>query len=112
MNRFPLSDLVFYLHSRNVPRAEIDRIALILLEHTDSTAEDRLVSKLGAKRVGVVRDFMRLAKQTMDCHKRIRDLVDSTRTRVEGDDVATKRARLESVMIAVHTLGAMSGSRR
>lgn len=33
MNRLPVYDLVFYLHSRKVPRAEIDRITLVSLDH-------------------------------------------------------------------------------
>lgn len=55
---------------------------------------------------------MKLQKERFNRRKRMRGLVATTVESMEGEDTATKRARLESVMLAVHTLGAMSQSTR
>lgn len=106
----PVTDLVLYLNARNVPRAEIDRIVVVLINYKKSSGD--LVSKIGVTHVNTVRVFLRMEKEKRDRRKRIREMVASTVASMEGEDVATKRARLESVMLAVHTLGAMSQSER
>lgn len=106
VTRFPVSDLVLFLNARKVPRSEIDRIIVLLIHYKRSSGD--LVAKIGATHVNTVRVFMRLEKEKVERRKRIRDLVASTLTSMEGEDVA----RLESVMLAVHTLGAMSQSPR
>ena len=107
---FPVTDLVLFLHARKVPRPEIDRIVVTLINYKKSSGD--LVAKIGATHVNTVRVFMKLEKEKVERRKRIRELVASTLTSMEGEDAATKRARLESVMLAVHTLGAMSQSTR
>ena len=107
---FPVSDLVLFLNARKVPRSEIDRIIALLIHYKRSSGD--LVAKIGATHVNAVRVFMKLETERVERRKRIRELVASTLTSMEGEDVAIKRARLESVMLAVHTLGAMSQSPR
>lgn len=107
---FPVTGLVLFLNARKVPRSEIDRIVVTLIHYKKSSGD--LVAKIGATHVNTVRAFMRLEKERVDRRKRIRDLVASTVASMEGEDTATKRARLESVMLAVHTLGVMSQSTR
>lgn len=101
----PVTDLVFFLNARKVPRSDIDRIVVVLVNYKRTRD---LVDKIGATHINTVRAFMKLEKKKVDRRKRIRELVAS----MEGEDVATKRARLESVMLAVHTLGAMPQSSR
>ena len=107
---FPVTDLVLFLNARNVPRAEIDRIVVVLINYKKSSGD--LVAKIGATHVNAVRVFMKLQKERFNRRKRIRGLVATTVESMEGEDTATKRARLESVMLAVHTLGVMSQSTR
>jgi hypothetical protein len=107
---FPVTDLVLFLSARKVPRAEIDRIVVVLITYKRSSGD--LVAKIGATHVNTVRVFMKLEREKMYRRKRIREMVASTVASMEGEDVATKRARLESVMLAVHTLGSMSQSTR
>ena len=106
----PVTDLVLFLNARKVPRSEIDRIVVTLIQYKKSSGD--LAAKIGATHVNTVRVFMKLEKEKRDRRKRIRELVASTLESMEGEDAATKRARLESVMLAVHTLGEMSQSTR
>lgn len=106
---FPITDLVSFLNARKVPRPEIDRIALVLITFK---RPGNLVARIGNTHIGLVRTFYRMVKERVRRRKRIRELVASTVASMEGEDTAAKRARLESVMLAVHTLGEMSQSTR
>ena len=105
---FSISEFVLYLNSHKVPQAEIDRIVLILLQHPRSAPRGSLRAKIGATHVKVVHDFFKMRSAVETSHKRIRELVASTIDGMEGEDNGVKRARLEAVMLAVHTLGSMS----
>lgn len=106
---FRVTDLVLFLHECEVPRSEIDRIVLILI---DFKKGDAVAARIGTAHIEMVRTFYRLVNEKTRRRKRIRKLVASTAANMEGEDTATKRARLESVMLAVHTLGKMSQSTR
>tara|TARA_X000000368_G_scaffold325859_2_gene262890 strand:- start:109 stop:441 length:333 start_codon:yes stop_codon:yes gene_type:complete len=106
---FSVTDLVLFLNARKVPRPEIDRIALVLINHKKG---DAIAARIGTAHIESVRDFYRPVREEVLRRKRIRELVASTLSRMEGEDTATKRARLESVILAVHTLGEMSQSTR
>lgn len=106
---FPVTDLVLFLNARNVPRSEIDRIAFVLI---DFKRQGNLVARIGTTHIDLVRTFYRMVKERVNRRKRIRELATSTVASMQGEDTVTKRARLESVMLAVHTLGKMSQSKR
>lgn len=106
-----VTNLVLYLDACKVPHPEIDRIVVILVTYKHM-GTGNLVSKIGAKYISILRTFINLEKERNERRKRIRDLVATTVESMEGEDTATKRARLESVILAVHTLGVMSQSKR
>jgi len=109
MINFPFTAFVRYLMARNVPPPQIDRITIVLINFNKG---DDLVANIGATHIHIVRAFMELQKEKIDRRKRVRTFISSTVASMEGEDVVTKRARLESVMIAVHTLGEISRSSR
>ena len=106
---FPITGLVRYLSARNLPPSEIDRIVVVLITY-NMTGD--LAAKIGATHINTVRAFLKLEKEKVVRRKRIRELVASTVASMEGEDVATKKARLESVVFAVHTLGTMTQTTR
>jgi hypothetical protein len=104
----PVTNLVLFLNARKVPRTEIDRIVVILINYNKASTGN-IVANIGAKYINTVRKFMKLEQTKYE--RRITDALTTVES-MEGEDTATKRARLETVMLAVHTLREMSQSKR
>tara|TARA_B110001452_G_scaffold266984_2_gene275298 strand:+ start:416 stop:715 length:300 start_codon:yes stop_codon:yes gene_type:complete len=99
------------LNAHNIPRPEIDRIALIMWNHHLSpTTSNDVMSRIGGDHIEVVRVFIALQKEKRDCFKRIRDFAESEN--MEGEDSVTRRARTITLLHAVSTLSVMPYSSR
>ena len=109
MVMFPVSNFVFFLSAHNVPPTEIDRITIVMLSECKPSTK---VAMIGDKHIKVVRDFLKIQRRKLNYRKRIHELATHTCTSMEGEDSSVKRARVEFIVSAVHTLGSMSSSSR
>ena len=112
-NLFPIAEFVTHLSALNMPTDRINFITMVMLNRRSTMVRglhlDSLTNTFGAADAEVVRTFL---EQELGRRKRIRDLLPVTMKSMDGESTDTKQARLESVLTAVDTLGALSVSLR